>query len=194
MASDPILIAAPGRSGTTMLAWLLHLHGVWIGEARVNSHVGENPQVGTENDVIKKYLNKEEHEHNPAKLRNYVLSIAPKKARWLVKTPAVLKDWKLWNCAFPKALWLVPDRPAEDILDSLKRIERLKGKDLNARVYPYKEKQVEVIDNCEHVFHFHPKDLIEHNIHMASKLMEFCGLELNERVFRNWVKRDLWHG
>ena len=52
MLKQPVIIASPPRSGTTMLAGLLHHHGLWIGNARVTHFKQTNSDLGTENIEI----------------------------------------------------------------------------------------------------------------------------------------------
>ena len=55
---DPILIAAPPRSGTTMLAGLLYYHGMWVGRSRTTMYPGTNSEFGSENIDIKNIMKK----------------------------------------------------------------------------------------------------------------------------------------
>ena len=51
---DPILIAAPPRSGTTMLAGLFYKHGVWVGRTCTTMYPETNSDFGSENIDISK--------------------------------------------------------------------------------------------------------------------------------------------
>ena len=55
----PILIAGCPRSGTTMLAGLLHYHGVWVGRSRTTMYPGSNSNFGSENLDIKEIMKQE---------------------------------------------------------------------------------------------------------------------------------------
>lgn len=136
MILPPILIAGPPRSGTTMLAGLLHKHGIWVGNTRTTHFPGTNPpDFGSENLDIKELM-KDEAQKIPyrnwcvplpdevtltADLKSKIDAIAPQDTPWLVKTSWTLIFYQFWISAYPDAKWVFPMRKPEMILDSMNR-------------------------------------------------------------------------
>jgi len=131
---NPILIAAPPRSGTTMLAGLLHKHGVWVGRARTTMYPGTNSDFGSENQDIKNVFQRAAKKADYQNwttpfpelgscrfLKKEVEEFVPKDQRWLVKTSWCLIYWRFWRQAYPKARWLFPTRDTLKIVDSMNR-------------------------------------------------------------------------
>jgi hypothetical protein len=131
---QPILIAGPPRSGTTLLAGLLAKHGIWIGRGRTTNYPGTNPEFVSENQDIKKifkqaakaegYTNWQvpvPYLYGKALEQNDIEQYVPDGKRWLLKTS--------WNLIFsrsliefyPEALWVLPWRDRELIFDSMNR-------------------------------------------------------------------------
>ena len=133
---DPILIVAPPRSGTTMLAGLIHYHGVWVGRSRTTQFPGTNSKFGSENldikNVMKRmavevgYKNWETPFPNPVgfdqeQAKKDILSFVPDDTPWLVKTAWCSIFWEFWETAFPEARWVFPTRDTLKIVDSMNR-------------------------------------------------------------------------
>lgn len=184
----PILIAAPARHGTTMLAWLLHLHGVWIGEAAVTARPETNPQVGTENLKIKHYL----REPNPDTFRADILELVETDGPWLVKTMMNLIRRDLWLRDFPGAVWLFPWRPAADAIASAERtgrnVETFKGHIAFAR-----QAQLEIIESGARTLRINMNNLVERRASEASLAVGFCGLTFDDTIATNWIDPTRWH-
>lgn len=131
---DPILIAAPPRSGTTMIAGLLGKHGVWIGRGRTTKFPGTNPKFVSENQDIKKVFKrvaaqwKYENWNTPfpdfgrmTALVPEIEKFVPDNTPWLVKTSWNLIFWKFWFYNYPEARWVFPRRDTLKIVDSMNR-------------------------------------------------------------------------
>lgn len=193
---SPILIASPARSGTTMLAWLLHLHGVWIGQGGVTQSPETNPQVPTENRQIKQYLRSARGV--PADFRRRIVGMVHASGPWLVKTASNLLCWKAWNQHFPEARWLLPVRPFDDIMASRKRhpgLQRYDDEGHRRIVAHHKQLQDAV---REVVSHWRDVDMDalcggESN-EEARAAIEFCGLKFDQQMYRGWVQPERWHG
>jgi len=131
---DPILIAAPPRSGTTLLAAILNAHGVWVGRGRTTRYPGTNMNFASENQDIKKIF-KEVAEGRGYKnwntpfpdfspyprLKDRIEEFVPEDTPWLVKTSWNLIFLKFWVNEYPEARWLFPIRDIEKIVDSMNR-------------------------------------------------------------------------
>jgi hypothetical protein len=176
-----------------MLAWLLHLHGVWIGEAEVTSDPSSNPLVGTENVHFKKYLKEVGHGVSVG-FREGILKLVDTDGRWLVKTPLNLRCWEAWGSAFPGAKWILPNRPLKDILSSRERLGQL-GKRMQIR---------EQISTQENIY---ASDLDSMWADMnvlcnggrdgeaeARRVFQFVDIEFKPEIYNDWVQPERWHG
>lgn len=131
---DPILIAAPPRSGTTLLAGLFHYHGVWVGRSRTTQYPGTNSEFGSENIDIKNIFKVRAFKSNYKNwetpfpnfgvcknLKKLIEEHVPDDTPWLVKTSWCLIFWEFWLNAYPDARWIFPTRDTLKIVDSMNR-------------------------------------------------------------------------
>lgn len=213
---QPIIIAAPGRSGTTMLAGLLNRHGVWIGEGRVTPHAKTNSLIVSENTAIKRklkhmareigYSNRQvplpvinNVEERAKDLRQYLKGIVPDDKRWLVKTTWTLVFSEVWKEAFPEAWWIFIERNIADIIRSVKHHPSMRKRKVND-VYVFasalRERQRYISTtipkgNCLFV---DIDQVAACNMQECKRVLEFCGIEPNEEIIKTWIKPEMWHG
>jgi len=192
--NEPILIASPTRSGTTMVAWLLHIHGAWIGEAKVTKAKGSNPAVGTENVEIKTYLRSVSGV--PDDFRKRILSLVDNDGPWLVKTAQNLLKMDAWLTHFPEARWVLTNRDTEAIIESTMRHPGMTGDREKRRkvVELHKHLQQQVAHRAKHVHWVDVDDLANAKETTGRRLVEFCGLEFDPEIFNNWIQPERWHG
>lgn len=206
---DPILVAAPPRSGTSMISGLLYHHGVQVGEYRVNK---DNPKGGFENTHIKKLvkdqLKKNGYDLNPIytqpttfqddpQFRENALKFIPDPTKpWLFKEFRILMTWPLWYKYFPNSIYVLNRRNIQDNLKSMQN-HRVISKRGSTRALRFwiewaRERQEEIAKYCLHVWADVDKiwagDLSE-----AKKVVEACGLEFDERTTKEWIEPSLCH-
>lgn len=195
MASvSPILIASPTRSGTTMIAWLLHLHGVWIGKAGVTKAPETNPQVGTENTAIKEYL--KGVSGAPDSFRERMEALTPPDGPWLVKTAQNLLKMDAWLHHYPEARWVLPNRPTEDIVESAMRHPGMCKQGRKRRretVELHKRLQRRVSRKAKHHHWVDVDAMARGSESEGHALLEFCGLTFDAQIFNEWVQPERWH-
>ena len=195
--NPPILIAGPARCGTTMTAGLLYHHGVWIGEARVTKAVHTNSLLGTENIHIKEYLKEMSGKDPSPHFRQDILKLVPGYGPWLVKTAQTLIKWKKFAYHFPEARWVLPWRPTEEIVQSALRHPGMQrqGEQRRRDIARWHQKlQKDVADSgVEHVW-IDVGKLANRDREEAEKLLNFCGLKLDEKLWHNWIEPSMWHG
>jgi len=191
--NEPILIASPTRSGTTMVAWLLHLHGAWIGEAKVTKAKGSNPAVGTENVAIKTYLRSVSGV--PDDFRKRILSLVDNDGPWLVKTAQNLLKMDAWLKHFPEARWVLTNRSTEDIIASTMRHPGMTDDPDRRRkiVEQHKHLQQRVAYRANHVHWVDVDALASADESVGRALIEFCGLGFDPNKFHNWIQPGRWH-
>ena len=195
--NPPILIAGPARCGTTMTAGLLYHHGVWIGEAKVTKAVHTNSLLGTENIHIKSYLKRISGKDPTPNFREEILELVPDYGPWLIKTAQTLIKWKKFATHFPHARWVLPWRPTEEIVQSSMRHPAMQrhGEEKRRQIARWHQKlQKDVADSGVNCHWVNVGDLAQRNMHEASTLLRFCGLELDEKLWAAWIDPSMWHG
>jgi len=141
MRDDPILIASPPRSGSSLTAGLLHWAGLFGGSMKVGDRWNkkgyfENLRV---RDILIRYLrandkDKEGKRYQPRNLDAKWFRFGHEvtqamhdegagKRRWYFKDPKILVCRNLWLEHFPSARWVLVTRNHRDTIDSLMRTE-----------------------------------------------------------------------
>jgi len=202
----PILIAGPPRSGTTMLAGLLHQHGVWVGHARTTRYPGSNSNFGSENIDIKGIMKREAKKvgyknwkiplpesatSSPSDVLDELRGIVPPRQRWLVKTSWTLVFYKLWDALFPNALWIMTERPTLSILDSTDRHPGMRKRPKIQRIdfiTALKYRQTEVETTVQNVFRADVKAISERREKDIKSLFNFVGIREDWQKINEWLK------
>lgn len=135
---DPILITGCARSGTSLVAGIIHLCGAFGGDMRKPNH--NNPKGMFENDkivntIVKPYfrslkvdplgqypLPDIDNLPIPHNWKNRVEAIIRQEGYedgpWMYKGAKMCLHWPVWNYAFPKAKWIIVRRKTSDIINS----------------------------------------------------------------------------
>lgn len=207
---SPILIAAPARSGTVMMANLLHAHGAWIGPANTSkvSHVKGN--VGAENTAIKNlmksYIKDLGHTDKESALsldassaidvecfRANLEADVPEDRPWLIKTSLTLDLCDVLMAAYPNARWVLLYRDIEDILESVANHPKMRRRKWDTRklVKALRARQEHVFLKANYANKVHSGHVI--NSHIAARAaVEWCGFDFIHEKYTQVVKRDEW--
>jgi len=204
---QPILIASPPRCGTVLLAGLLYHHGVWIGCSRTTQYPGTNPELGVENIDIKEIMKREGAKQGyknwgallPNRLQGLdwrevkkeIEKFVPENTRWLVKTSWTLALYKFWKQAYPDALWVLPARSKEAILDSmnrhpgmLKRADDVKMKFIQA----LQNRQFEVARQERYNLFVDVKKVSQKDKDEIELFFKFVNIKIDWEVVNNWIE------
>ena len=206
---DPILIAASPRSGTTMLAGLLHYHGVWVGRSRTTMYPGTNSEFGSENIDIKNimkgmamemgYKNWETPFPNPVgfdqeQAKKDILSFVPDDTPWLVKTSWCAIFWEFWETAFPEARWVFLTRDTLKIVNSMHRHPGMrKYSDGVKKNYIAKLLQAagKAIDAGVNYTYVDIEGLADKNPAVIGDLFRFLEMKPDYKVINDWIKPEM---
>jgi len=212
MAIDqrPIFIAGPPRCGTTMLAGLLNIHGVWVGQARTTWYPGTNPEFGSENQDIKAIMKRE-----AAKIgyRNWTVpipedmsmdedyyemiknelkrDILPNDERWLVKTSWTLMFYKFWMWAWPDALWVLTQRDVKYVLNSMNRHPRMARRPENMKrnfIEALQERQRQVLGRANSTLSVDVFKVSQGSTEEIQQLFDFVKIKVDLRKVRQWIQ------
>jgi len=204
---DPILIASPPRSGTTMLAGLLYYHGIWVGRSRTTMYPGTNSDFGSENIDIKNVFQEAADEIGyknwetpfpilgPCKeLKKQIEAFVPEDTPWLVKTSWSLIYWRFWVEAYPNAKWLFPTRDTIKIVDSMNRHPGMrKHPDGQKKQYiaHLLRNASTVIDNEVNYNYVNIEGLADRDPRVLTDLFRFLELEPDFKVINTWLKPEM---
>jgi len=214
---DPILIAAPPRSGTSMVAGLLAQHGVDPGNYKKRMRAkgsprGGNPRGGFEDiyikAVLKKILQYNGYELHPINVqptsfyddpefRDRILELVNDPEQlWLFKEFRILMTWPLWYNAFPNAMYVLNYRNKRDTLESMLKHKTvsLRGnrRGLEFWIDWARRRQKKVAKYCPHVWTYVDR-IWQYDMVETRKIVEACGLKFNEQTARNWIEAKFWH-
>jgi len=139
---NPILITGAARSGTSMVAGVIHLCGAWKGDT---SGPNKNNQKGMfENHVIRQQIVKPhlmsigadkmgqyplpdvQNLSIPVDWHDKVVSEIKRQGyqdekTWMYKGAKMCLTWPIWDYAFPNAKWIIVRRRTPDIINSCLR-------------------------------------------------------------------------
>jgi hypothetical protein len=211
MLKPPILITAPARSGTSMIAGLLVIHGVWVGRARGTYYPETNTALPTENQDVKDFIkskllnegiNKWNHfpisksaSFKPEEIVALMARLVPDDTDWLVKTAGLLYHPDVWRVAFPSATWLLPVRSLEDILASManhpsmrRRVSAIRTEATIAELH---RRQRGVYRSVERAFLVRPDQIVS-DLDYAAQVVSFCGIIPDKDRIREWIRPDMW--
>lgn len=210
----PVFIAGSPRSGTTMIAGLLVLHGFWVGESRVTKEPSSNSLIATENIPLKKAMNEElkrmkyknrgvplptveaVRHLNWIHICNVAEDVLPSKGRWLLKTAGLLLFYEFWNEKFPDALWVFPRRNPEDIVASIRRHPKMRFSD-NSRVGEFVEQILErqevVEKQVKNSMYVPAKAVANLDMDLITEYFRFCDVEMDEKIVRDFIKPKMMH-
>jgi len=200
-----------------MVAGLLKLHGLWVGNARVTRHPSSNSVVATENQDIKNLMKimarsfvyqnwnnglpkatPEEAEEWGCWLRSEIEKIVPDDTPWLVKTAWTLIFYDVWKAAFPKAKWIIIDRRVHDITASVRRhpvMRKHKIQKIKLYIRALKKKQAIIWDELgiKQAHYVYADALASGDIGTAGSLLTFCKIKFNAGITRKFIKPSMWH-
>ena len=204
---DPILIAGPPRSGTTMLAGLLHFHGVWVGRSRLTQYPGTNSKFGSENVDIKNIMKREasragyKNWETPfpdsglgKDIKSEIEEFVPDDTVWLVKTSWCLVFWKFWVIAYPNARWVFPTRDTLKVVDSMNRHPGMR-KHPDGQKHQYIANLLraasEVIDCGVNYTYVDIEGLADRDSQVIDDLFEFLDIVPDYDIVKEWIKPEM---
>lgn len=198
---DPVLVTGVERSGSTIIARILTMCGMWAGSCNnmlentmIHSlHYEELPQTifpQTKNIPIPANWND--------LITNQIQSEGWSGQPWFVKGGILSQYWPVWNYAYPDAKWLIVRRRTGDIIQScmktgymrkFKDTETLKLLNLEKEedgwlwlIHQYENKFVEMIQaglNCRVIW---PERMVTGNFEQIYETIKWLGLEWNKNI------------
>ena len=138
---SPILITGCARSGTSMVAGVIHISGAFGGKMRgpnTNNPKGMFENSAIVNQIVKPYyrsINVDPLGQYPlpdiddikipinwkSRVENIMESEGYKDGPWMYKGAKMCQHWPIWHYAFPNAKWIIVRRKTPDIINSCLR-------------------------------------------------------------------------
>ncbi len=202
---SPIVVLGYPRSGTSLTAGLIHLHGAWAGICRAAD--GRNPKGFYENKEINRILTSNKNVDViklKKKIEKIIISQGYTGGSWVMKH--AVPKWVSW-LGYPNVKFVCCFRDLDEIYESHLRVWKYNEEEIGRKGRWWrKEKLIEqatkhqtIMTNIikEHGgFTIFPKMFTESNKGetLAYHLLKFCGLPFYTNVFNDFVDKSLWNG
>lgn len=220
--NSPIIVTGCARSGTSLVAGILHHCGAWIGKCTGPTRHNKKGQF--ENEEIRDQLTKpflksigadpmgqdplpdlgcRMLQHRWSSDVSYaILNQGYGRDRpWMFKGAKACLIWPVWHMAFPKARWVLVRRADERIVDSCMRTSFMRKRRTPEAwqewVNHHKrcfESMKEAGLNLVEIWSDVLVRTIRHDVRIPKMLVENLGLIWNEEKVMEFVDPKLWHG
>jgi len=203
MRNNPILITGVERSGSTLIARILDLCGVWSGYC--NNMFENQTIVGFNNELLNLSpiglpdVDTLQIPVNWGKSINGVLVAQKGLGKpWMVKHSGLTRLWPVWNYAYPDAKWLIVRRRTGDVIQSCIKTGYMRVfKDPVIRneflfeteeqawlwwVHQYEKRFVQMIEaglNCRIIW---PERMVTGDYQQIYETIEWLGLKWNNTI------------
>lgn len=235
--SDPILITGCARSGTSLTAGIIHLCGAFGGitsPGTRNNAKGMFENNRIRENVVKPFLrtygvdpmgqyplpSAGTFSYDPQfwqgigpVWRQRIKSVLVKegyngKQKVFYKGAKACLMWRVWDCAFPDAKWVITQRPIGDIVDSCMRTnfmrafrnpqtQRLVGAKNEQEgwtwwVREHEDKFKQMAVEGLNIHFAYPDEIINGDFERIEKTINWLGLEWDKEKVLSFVKPSLW--
>lgn len=211
--NDPILIASPPRSGSSLVSYIFKELGVFCGETKEGDQYNrlgyfENKRITKiiidilrENDLGlgKKFHPIDRDYYYPEfknKVQRAIIKDGLKKEQsWFFKDPKIIFTWKLWNEHFPSAKWVLLNRDINQVLksyiktpfmDSYQRVDQWRS-----YLSYFYSNMLSISNNCD-VLNINTNYIINKNFIELEQVCIKLGIKFNRYIINNCVKLHLW--
>lgn len=222
IVSNPVIIIGAARSGTSMVAGIVHLCGAWGGnfvQASANNPRGFFENRVIRDEMVKPFLkamggdrmgqrsfpdiSKIRETEGFATWRSMILAHlllqGYRGEPWFYKCTKSVHIWPLWHEAFPGARWVIVRRRDEEIISSCLRTSFMRAYQDRAGWQGWLEVHKQRFEELKeatypNVMEIWPVKAIGGDLSQMETLIEWLGLEWRESAAREFIDRDLWHG
>lgn len=215
---SPILITGCARSGTSMVAGVIHKCGGFGGDL-----IGPSPYNAKgmfENRFIRDKIDKgylraigvDPKGQNPfpdtsnmpipsnwkAQVDAVMLREGYKEGPWFYKGARCCLVWPVWNYAYPNAKWVIVRRKTADIIDSCLNTSFMNAYTTREGwlewVHHHEECFVEMIKAGCNVKQVWPERMLRGDYEQMLELIEWLGLTWRAEEVLNFIEPKLWKG
>lgn len=217
---SPILITGVERSGTTIVAKIIAMAGVWTG---ITDKMYENKSIKNllslyyktiEADPRGQYpLPDPEKIYIPKTFSQDIYSCLNEdkfsgKEPWLYKSSKISQTWKVWNQTFPEAKWIIVRRKPSDIVYSCTKtmfMNAFSSVDIQKEVGVVGEKAgwywwvrqheqlfAEMVKAGVNYKVVWPEDLVDGNYDSIKDILNWLNLPYDEETIKKDINPLLW--
>jgi len=219
---SPIIVTGCARSGTSLVAGVLHICGAWIGDCTGPTRWNKKGQF--ENEFIRDELTKpflksigadpmgqdplpplgwqSAHFAQGISWREKVVEAVKAQGYtgdrpWMFKGAKACLIWPIWKEAFPRAKWVVVRRPDEKIIDSCMRTSFMRKRNTRESwkewVEYHKEKFLQMEEAGLNMRDIWPFQNGEANMGFFEVLVYSLGLTWDAQKVDAFIDPDLLH-
>lgn len=215
--NSPILITGVPRSGTSLIAGLLHICGAWKGETVGPSK--ENAKGFFENMIIRETILKPYirtincdplGQNKLPKIEDCIIDLSIKdkvkrvlldqgyyRGKWIYKDAKLLLTWPLWVALYPNATWIFVKRNISSIALSCMNtgFMRVCGnrKDWMKWAESYAERRLELQKAVGDTYYEFDIDTIIKDPEIIKHQVQSMSLTWDTDRARNFINKTLWH-
>jgi hypothetical protein len=217
-AYSPILVTGLPRSGTSMVAGLLHACGAWVGSTLAGDE--QNPRGYFEHAFIREKVVKSilaRLGHDPLGVRSIPaldLSLRVEalselvgqiiradgygEGPWLYKDAKLSLIWPAFADAFPDAQWVLVQRDPEQVIQSCLRTPFMAQHSSDPAFWEnfvdrYTKYLEALSETGRNVHTISSEDILNGSYGQLQHIMELCGLEFIKSEVDAFVCKDYWH-
>ena len=201
----PILITGAERSGTSLIARICSIAGVFPGDANnmfENIKITEASRIYIRDEAMAIPYPKFESLH--IGWNEKISSILKEEGfdkedkLWLFKSSLLTQMWETWNYAYPDAKWIIVRRKTADIINSCLKTNYMSlFKSVENRfmvgavteeeawlwwIHQYEEAWVKMIEKGVNVKMVWPERMVTGDYHQIYEMLEWLGLEWSLRI------------
>jgi len=216
----PIFVTGLPRSGTSLVAGLLHACGAWVG----NTVLGDaaNPRGYFEHVIVRERIVKQllSRVHcdpmgvnplspldlslrvsNLEKVLGAVLAREDYNANmpWLYKDAKLTLVWPAFAHAFPDATWVIVKRDPQQVIDSCLRTPFMAQHGADREfwevfVAQYETRLASLAQTVERHVMVEPQKLVGGDYSDLKKVLSLCDLQFRKAAVDEFICNDFWHG
>jgi hypothetical protein len=219
---EPILITGAARSGTSLIAGVIHTCGAWCGVVRgprKSNPKGMFENIEIINELIKPVLRRigaDPMGQKPLPVtsqfhgldegffeiwRNRTLEIIKSQGYedgpWFIKEPKMTLTWYIWHKAFPNATWIIVRRNPEDIVTSCIKTRFMLAYQTRPGwmgwVTIHEKRFEEMHDAKLKIFQVWPQRAIDGDFTELQAVVNNLGLNWDLNKITEFVSPSLWH-
>lgn len=216
----PIFVTGLPRSGTSLVAGLLHTCGAWVGDTVPGDD--RNPRGYFEHVIVRERIVKQllsRIDCDPLgvfplppldltltvpKLAQAIGSVLEREnydasMPWLYKDAKLTLIWPAFARAFPDATWVIVKRDREQIIDSCIRTPFMAQHGAAREfwdefVTEYETRLAILAETVKRPAVVEPQKLIEGNYAAFKEVLSLCNLQFREALVDEFICNDFWHG
>lgn len=215
---DPILVTGAARSGTSMVAGIIHICGAFGGDLIGGNN--NNPKGMFENKVIRDRIIKPYLKDDlgvgplgqyplpntkglfiPPNLRRRIEGVMHSQdwdgeSSWFYKGAKMCLIWPAWHYAFPNAKWVVVRRRDEDIISSCLNTGFMRAYDSRAGwqgwVDHHKECFKEMHEAGLDVKEVWPEQMVYGDYSRIHEIIQWLGLDWQDEQIKQFIEPKLY--